>query len=106
MSLSATLFSLLLATVSACMPASFKIIDNLDDANPDAVESEDALSDTRTPPIMNDSIESVEVTIVETQLQIPALPASTTDEVKVACADAKRNGTLKTRQFPYSSQPR
>ncbi|MDQ3232398.1 MAG: hypothetical protein M3Q07_11300 [Pseudobdellovibrionaceae bacterium] len=100
MILSATLFSLLLVTLSACMPASFKSIDDVDDANPDTVESEDALSDPRTPPIVNDPIESVEVTVVETKLQIPAPPASTTDQVTVACADAKRNGTLKTRTIP------
>ncbi|HYX37618.1 MAG TPA: hypothetical protein VE954_31335 [Oligoflexus sp.] len=99
MRLTATLFSMLLATVSACKPASFKSVDDAAEAIPETAVSDDALGDTTAPSIVDEPIESVEVVTVEGKLQIPA-PVSTDEEVKVACADAKKNGTLKSKAIP------
>jgi hypothetical protein len=90
-----------MATMTACKPASFKSVDDSRSDEEATIVSEDALAENpETPAVISDeAIEAVEVISAETKLQVPA-PPPLAEEVKVACADAARNGTMKSKAIP------
>lgn len=91
-----TVISLLLPTFVACKPAAFKSVEDVSEATTET--SEDAIGDT-SGSMLDEAIEATEITTTDTRLQLPDLPPPT-DEVKVACADARKNGTLKSKAIP------
>jgi len=104
MRLTTTVLSMLMATVMACKPASFKSVDEsaADNVNAESAVSEDALGETTeiSPAVVVDEpVEAVEVTTSETKLQIPD-PVTPPEDVKIACADAAKNGTMKSKAIP------
>lgn len=101
MRFSFTLLSMLMAMAAACKPASFKSVEDAADTSAEAVVSEDATAEIGGTPavVLDEPIEAVEVVTAETKLQVPD-PAIPPEEVKVACADAAKNGTLKSKAIP------
>jgi hypothetical protein len=98
---SLALLSTLIMAISSCKPASFKSVDDAAGLTGEGINSDDASVDTGNTPavVVDETIEAVEVTTVETKLQIPDdMPPP--EEVKLACADAAKNGTLKSKAFP------
>lgn len=92
------LFIMVLA--SSCKPAAFKSVEDVADNAVESGVSEDATGEGTGQTVISDEpIEAVEVITAETKLQVPA-PPTTPDEVKVACADAAKNGTLKSKAVP------
>lgn len=92
------LFIMVLA--ASCKPAAFKSVEDVADTAAEPSVSEDATGEIggSPAPVMDEPIEAVEVITAETKLQVPAPPV--VDEVKVACADAAKNGTLKSKAVP------
>jgi hypothetical protein len=85
---------------SSCKPAAFKSVEDVGNNAVESSVSEDATGEIAGPPVVTDeAIEAVEVITAETKLQVPA-PPPVVDEVKVACADAVKNGSLKSKAVP------
>jgi hypothetical protein len=105
MRLSKTVLSILIAAFFGCKPASFKNIDDdiEEDVGAESVVSNDALGETGgfSPGAasLDEPIEAVEVTTFETKLLIPN-PLIPPEELKIACADAAKNGSLKSKAIP------
>jgi hypothetical protein len=93
------LFIMVLA--ASCKPAAFQSVEDVADNVAEPSTSEDATVENPDSPagVTDEPIEAVEVITAETKLQVPALPP-VVDEVKVACADAAKNGTLKSKAVP------
>jgi hypothetical protein len=97
------LFIMVLA--ASCKPASFKSVDDVADNLAAPSVSEDATGEISAPPVavMDEPVEAVEIITGETKLEAPAPPQTPpppVEEVKVACADAAKNGTLKSKAVP------
>ncbi|WP_141733788.1 hypothetical protein [Oligoflexus tunisiensis] len=101
MRFSLALLSSLLVAITACKPASFKSVDDAALLTGENISSDDASVGTGNAPavVVDELIEAVEVTTVETKLQLPE-ETPPPEEVKLACADAVKNGTLKSKAFP------
>ncbi len=99
MRFSFTLFSMLMVAMAACKPASFKSVEDAAESPVETVVSDDAVGEIggSSAEVVDEPIEAVEVVTAETKLQVPAPPP---EEVKVACADAAKNGTLKSKAIP------
>jgi hypothetical protein len=87
--------------MAACKPASFKSVEDAADTSAETVVSEDALGEIGGIPagVIDEPIEAVEIITADTKLQVPA-PPPVADDVKLACADAAKNGTLKSKPIP------
>jgi hypothetical protein len=86
----------IMALASSCEPAAFKSVEDVADSG----VSEDATGEDADLTVISDElIEAVEVITAETKRQVPA-PPPVVDAVKDACADAAKNGTLKSKAVP------
>ncbi len=101
------MFSILVSGLFACKPASFRSIDTSDAAAEQPVESQDAVAET-SGAVLDEAIEATEITSTEIKLQPPetppakppVTPPAPPEDLKLACADAKKNGTLKAKTIP------
>ncbi|HET9238314.1 MAG TPA: hypothetical protein VFO10_13720 [Oligoflexus sp.] len=91
------LFIMILA--ASCKPAAFKSVEDVADSEPTVSEDATGEISGSPAPVIDEPIEAVEVITAETKLQVPA-PPPVVDDVKVACADAAKNGTLKSKAVP------
>jgi len=100
-----TVFGLLIATGFACKPASFQSVEDAEQAAPVTTDQEPGITADAFPEtggaVLDEAIEATEITSTDIKLQVPDPTTSKTpEEVKVACADAKANGTLKSKVIP------
>lgn len=98
-----TLFGLVAVLLCSCKPASFNSVEQVEDKPLEQVlahSSADAIFEPGAA-VSEEAIEATEITKIESTVQVPNETATTNAEaLKVACVDAKKNGTLKSKVIP------